>query len=183
MSLAHSSVRPLACSFEGCDLKFITRQHLKRHESLHQEPRPFHCEYDTRSCIKTFRKKSQLRDHIAKDHLEGQNFPCTELRCKCTFASGSELETHVNKKHANKRSHTCQAEGCSMVFEHLSQLKNHIAEMHKPVCSICAFTTKGRKLLKAHLKTHESDLEDRRQFVCTVEGCSARFTRVGQRFS
>ena len=153
---------------------------MKRHERLHQEPLPFHCDIDVEYCNRAFRKKSQLKDHITKSHSYGANFACTEDRCNCTFTLEAELDLHIKKKHVNKRRHACQEEGCWTVFDHFSQLKAHTTEMHKPICSICGFTAKARKLLKAHLKTHETELQDRRQYCCDIEGCPAKFTRVNR---
>ncbi|GAA5888654.1 hypothetical protein JCM6882_009035 [Rhodosporidiobolus microsporus] len=152
------------CKEEGCDKKFWTNQHLKKHiEVVHRGKT-----YDCPSCDDTFRKHHQLRTHIAEEHsAPGTDpFQCEHPGCNRSFKQKVHLKAH-EKTHDPSR-YVCLHPSClalplaSRQFPTWTLLQRHTKTAHPPTCPHPAckgktFTT--NRGLRNHLVLHEGDVK------------------------
>ncbi|TDL26695.1 hypothetical protein BD410DRAFT_531543 [Rickenella mellea] len=162
-----ASARPLVCQVDGCEKRFWTNQHLKFHEKLHFDEKPFKCTHA--ECERSYSKQSQLRAHIASVHCPPgtKSFRCEHSNCEKSFATSQKLRAHV-KTHDEKR-YTCVHPSCTqttelMYFGTWSALQSHNRKAHPATCPYAACsgrTFSAQKGLRAHLKIHEQrEIED-----------------------
>ncbi|GAA5866370.1 hypothetical protein JCM8547_000756 [Rhodosporidiobolus lusitaniae] len=147
---------------DGCDKKFWTNQHLKKHiEVVHRGKT-----YDCPDCDETFRKHHQLRTHIAEVHATPgtKPFPCEHPGCGKSFMQKVHLKAH-EKTHDPSR-YVCLHPACltlpliSRQFGTWTLLQRHTKTAHPPTCPYphCngkRFTT--NRGLRNHLAAHEAD--------------------------
>jgi len=60
----------------------------------------------------------------------------------------------------------------------LLDLQRHKRDDHKPRCFTCDLEFATKVVLQEHLKTHRTSLDERKKYICTVEGCTKRYTKV-----
>lgn len=56
---SHTNERPFVCSFDGCGRAFARQHDRKRHESLHNDDKPYQC----LGCDKKFARIDGLARH------------------------------------------------------------------------------------------------------------------------
>ena len=66
----YSKKRPYMCGYPGCGNRFKLRGNLKTHLFLHTGISEFRCTYPECGPKKYFRRRSDLRMHIQKEHLQ-----------------------------------------------------------------------------------------------------------------
>jgi hypothetical protein len=54
--------KPFACSRQGCDRSFKSRNHLARHERMHSGEKPFKCQHPY--CHKRFSRRDNMEQHM-----------------------------------------------------------------------------------------------------------------------
>ncbi|KAI5123190.1 hypothetical protein M0805_003957 [Coniferiporia weirii] len=155
------SARSFVCPHGGCEKKFWTAQHLKRHAEMHADGKPFKCTED--GCLHTFAKHNQLRSHIAASHCPPGTKPyrCEHSDCTKSFSTSQKLGVH-SRTHEERR-YVCAHPSCSEKEEHTffptwSALQEHNRAAHPATCpyqSCNGKTFSQQKGLRAHLKLHE----------------------------
>ncbi|EJD08590.1 uncharacterized protein FOMMEDRAFT_73501 [Fomitiporia mediterranea MF3/22] len=174
------SSRSFACQFDGCEKKFWTPQHLKRHEETHSGEKPFKC--SELGCSQSFSKHNQLRSHISSVHCQSgtKNFRCEHEGCPKSFATSQKLKAHA-KIHEDHR-YTCTHPAClskseNEYFSAWSALQAHTRATHPPTCPYVSCNGKifsQQKILRVHLKIHEQrEAEQTLASTYRGDGCEA----------
>ncbi|GAA5970582.1 hypothetical protein JCM3765_006885 [Sporobolomyces pararoseus] len=156
------SEKSYACLEPGCDKKFWTNQHLKKHVEVIHHGKTYNCT----QCDEKFRKHHQLRSHFAEVHCTPGTKPflCDHPGCERSFAQKVHLKAHV-KTHDPSR-YVCLHPDCAALplaerqFPLWSHLQKHAKAAHPPTCPypVCngkTFTTP--RGLKNHLAIHERE--------------------------
>ena len=127
-------------------------------------------------CTASFRKKYLLRAHISEEHTHIPAFPCpyTEEGCQRAFTIQSKLTSHIKARHTIN--HFCDE--CGQGFQVVLDLKRHKNKEHPPRCFTCGIEFTSKDSLVKHLQVHKTSLEERKKFLCEVEGCGKRYTKV-----
>ncbi|KAI1337917.1 hypothetical protein F5Y15DRAFT_388311 [Xylariaceae sp. FL0016] len=195
---SHTKEFDYVCSEPGCGQKFMTSTRLNRHQLVHEGQERFKCR-DFPPCSESFRKHQTLQRHIRTQHLGEPAYPCehrdseTGVACGEGFESANTLKRHMEKEHGNLRywcdecaRHT-DANGASkkVGFPSAAQLQVHMKQAHIQ-CMFC--NQIPRDDLDQHLESAhgvakkrddpEKPLEERKNVLCSWEGCSKAFTRV-----
>ena len=194
---AHSDIRAHACTWEGCEKRFLTPTRLRRHEAAHEGREKFKCPAD--GCGQTFRKHSTLQNHVAKVHDKVKPFICAFLkddgkRCNAGFDTAYKLRDHEGRLHSTKR-HVCticsQLEVASSAEDYMDRnnacfstymaLQEHIASDHPPRCTECGLECVSQATLRGHIEICHSSLtlDERKTHMCPQSGCEASFTKKG----
>lgn len=108
------------CPFDGCDMKFITKQAANNHyESKHQKV--INCICSVLDCHRSFFTRKAYHEHMRNTHGERKHF-CDQ----CTFKAKtkSALKTH-KEIHVVGESFSCDL--CSASFTIYRRLKNHMS--------------------------------------------------------
>ncbi|KAL5513353.1 hypothetical protein ACEPAH_3752 [Sanghuangporus vaninii] len=155
------SSRPFVCCYEGCEKKFWTSQHLRRHQDLHSGEKQFKCAES--GCNQSFSKHNQLRSHFASAHCPTgtKTFRCEHDGCSKSFPTGQKLKAHI-KTHEERR-YTCSHVACVQkepqeYFLNWTALQLHSRIVHPPTCPYASCNGKTftqQKGLRAHLKLHD----------------------------
>jgi len=164
-----------------CEKSFSKKYHLKRHLTVHRSNDsiseliridvPFKCEI----CGMAFNKRNQIREHMVSVHNKNDLFKCTV--CGDEFKTQHILRQHIKKTHENpQKLHQCPY--CDEKFARMSDLTKHKIEKHpKPYkCEICGAEFKRKQYLTLHMDRHE-EKENRKLFICPIDGCNKTFTR------
>lgn len=86
----------------------------------------------------------------------------------------SKLTQHIRKRHTKK--YFCDE--CEEGFIQLLDMQRHKRDTHRPRCFTCDMEFTNQEVLKNHLITHRTTLDERKKFGCDVEGCNKRYTQV-----
>lgn len=112
--------KPYSC--DVCHRKFSERTEMELHRAGHGGGRPRGCQY----CSKSFRKPSELRDHLRRIHTNERPYHC-EL-CSKAFFVAHELKQHL-MVHTGERPFTCSF--CPQTFTQKGNLKRHLERHHR----------------------------------------------------
>ncbi|GAA5895723.1 uncharacterized protein JCM6883_001601 [Sporobolomyces salmoneus] len=186
---ASESEKEYACPEPGCDKKFWTNQHLKKHLEVIHHGKTYNCT----QCDEKFRKHHQLRSHFAEVHCTPGTKPflCEHPGCDRSFAQKVHLKAHV-KTHDPSR-YICLHPDCAALplaarqFPLWSHLQKHTKVAHPPTCPYPAcrgktFTTP--RGLKNHLTIHEREAakgEEGKDFGDPNQRSSVKRTRSERR--
>lgn len=149
----HTNQHPFTCSHEGCDKSYPSPSKLKRHEKIHagypcrkDEDCPFvgktwseylkhaadvHSEVTCDVCNRTFKRKSNLKDHKKTHREERIVYRCPRDGCDKTYTTKFNLKNHVLSFHENLRNFVCEHEGCGKTFAMKQSLDRHF-NTHDP---------------------------------------------------
>ena len=160
-----------------CDLRFVTKQALKRHIQKHNGTmlncshceRLFYDNYDLRKhieaipegrrllceeCQKPFMTKSGSKRHM-QTHTGKFKYTC--IMCGRGFAYVHQFQGHVNVHHG-LRPHICMR--CQASFAWKKDLDFHTSVCGKPKeaveCKVCHKKFKAQKYLTDHMHIHTS---------------------------
>lgn len=167
-----SNSKPHRCTVDGCSATFSTRQHLIRHQSVHEQPLSFVCDWE--GCDAAFTKRYQLRNHICT-HTNKRPYPCTRDGCQSSFNSLHQLEKHESTVHNMEKRYFCGYEGCGEQFLKWSQLQYHNNHEHEIKCTICGNVFAKRYYLTQHIQATHMESES---VECHWEGCEKKFASV-----
>lgn len=155
-----AKVRRYGC--DKCNKKFFTNNDLRRHQTSHQDSRPFICQ----ECQKGFRTAGELNIHKAI-HVQVKQYKCEY--CGKEFRTKGCIKSHI-KYHIGDKRHKCTE--CDRAFVKSADLKRHMAG-HKNEknfeCEDCGSAFTRRDNLKAHRLLHS------RESVVTCDLCSKEF--------
>ncbi|XP_022109457.1 zinc finger protein 502-like [Acanthaster planci] len=138
-------LRPFVCE---CGKTYTCMSHLKYHQKVHSNIRPYTCEI----CNQSFLQLGHLKRHV-RIHTQDKPFACD--MCNKSFRQSSHLTCH-KRIHTNEKPYCCEVCGMgfrqkSAVFRHIS--RKHVKERHY-VCTICNRGYSGEADLRRHEKTH-----------------------------
>ncbi|KAG8884948.1 zinc-finger protein [Tulasnella sp. 331] len=85
----HTSEKPFACDFPGCEKTFAVAGALTIHKRTHTGAKPFKCTY----CDKAFTESSNLAKHI-RTHTGDKPYICCEAGCNKRFCRPDQLNRH-----------------------------------------------------------------------------------------
>jgi len=88
----------LRCPHAGCTHSASSLSHLRVHERMHLDERPFHCPHA--DCRYAARTKYNLQTHIRAKHTKERPFACEQ--CLFSFSHRSNLTAHVKKVHVKQ---------------------------------------------------------------------------------
>ena len=77
-------------------------------------------------CLKSYRDRSHLKDHITKVHIKEKPFEC-EI-CRKSFGYKQQMQLHIKCVHGNEKPFKCEI--CFRNFGRRTNLKKHIAVVH-----------------------------------------------------
>lgn len=116
-----------------CQLKFIRKRDLERHENVvHTKVKPHTCQ----TCLKTFADKKNLTKsrHACQPN---EPFPCSH--CGKTFPLRKYLADHMRYTHCDASSRSCACKHCFTSFKHREQLRRHsvkcVSNAEKDLCA------------------------------------------------
>ena len=135
-----------------------------RPSKAEQERRSREEKYTCDSCHKSFNKKTNLKRHVDRDHLNIKNFLCSD--CGKAFAEKAKLTIHTLSVHKNIR-FACGM--CEKSYTSKAHLRTHVKVTHEEGiaanlknCSKCSYSS----LKKANLKRHMLEVHEKRKEKC-----------------
>ncbi|XP_056417783.1 transcription factor IIIA [Hyla sarda] len=149
----HTNQQPFKCTHEGCDKRYSSPSHLKRHEKTHAGYRcqkdsacPFvgktwseylkhaanvHSDVTCSVCNRTFKNKGNLKDHKQVHKGERIVFCCPRENCDRSYTTKFNLRNHILAFHEGVRQFVCEHEGCGKTFVMRQSLDRHV-NTHNP---------------------------------------------------
>lgn len=137
-----------------CEVCGISVVNYKQHIDLHENRKPYKCDY----CPKQFRIKNSLKLHLFT-HTKERPYKCDQ--CNKSFRQSSHLLIH-SKTHTGAKPHVCSY--CNKKFTTYGNFSEHIRRIHtyeQPYkCRFCPNTIfSNLKETKQHLKNFHSDFD------------------------
>lgn len=156
--------KPYKC--DECDKEFSRKDHLKKHQGIHNRDRPFKCD----KCEKSFVRPDHLKEHIYV-HTGEKPYMC--VLCGKGFKRSDHLKLH-NCSQITEKPFKC--EHCHKSYARVDHLKKHGCvhgpERERPfICDIC-----GKGYIRIdHLKKHKHTHSTEKPYKCFV--CGKGFNR------
>ena len=111
---AHEGRKDLVCQY--CQKKFSNRTHLRDHERIHFEERPYKCD----KCGKTFKQLGHLTTHN-KSCSGDKEHKCP--LCGWAFATRGNMKQHIENAHSTVKKFSC--EKCGKGFNRRDRCMRH----------------------------------------------------------
>lgn len=169
------------CGF--CEKVFSCYSHMKKHEIVHSDERPFKCDY----CDKLFRRKYDCSRHMKVVHIQRMMKRKLEPTVEPGPSSSSselvpQIEPPSKKKEKPKDGYDCET--CGKSFSCPSHLKRHTI-MHtdeKPfTCDFCPKEFRRKYDRNRHVKyVHLKSVDDAGQLMITDGSAAAADSDLGQ---
>ncbi|XP_065089305.1 zinc finger protein 184-like [Ochlerotatus camptorhynchus] len=147
--LIHNEIRPFQCEY--CSKGFNQMCNLKKHIRMHTKEKPYLCSW----CDKGFTNSTELKVHT-RSHTQEKPFKCKD--CGKSFVTSGHLVRHA-RSHSGLKPYSCDV--CQAKFSTSSHLVRHkrLHSMEYPYsCSVCDERFMRTEYLKAHrcklLKNH-----------------------------
>ena len=144
----------LKCFWPKCEYKTKTSEHLKSHELIHSNDKPFVCDYN--QCYKTFKTKYDLNQHKKYVHLNERLFICNYNNCNKSFQTKRNLFRH-KRIHSGEKPFICDINDCEKRFISNGKLIEHKRRhlnirLNKCNYNNCYKSFVTKQQLKKHLK-------------------------------
>jgi hypothetical protein len=166
--LVHEEDRPFKCDYEDCSASFKRNEHLVKHKMIHDREKTFTCDYD--GCTgKSYSTFAKMISHIRETHTD-KPYRCTFDGCESSFANYSNWKCH-EEYHSDDRKYMCQE--CEAYFKTQSSLYNHklIHGDKRYKCEICDISFSRLHHLKTHMAVHTGE----QKYCCDL--CESKFTQ------
>jgi len=143
-------------------------QPLEKEESK-EEPKLFLCDF----CIKPFKNKRTLNNHVKIFHIDTKTFVCT--LCGKVFNSSNGLSKHMNC-HNQESSYQCGL--CPKKYKHSHGLKRHLKKGHLETevkdtkCNHCEFHG-SLSAVESHVRRNHM----KNVFTCPDPNCDYKTNR------
>ncbi len=143
-----------------CDLTFVNRYLLKRHEKKHLAKRDFGCNI----CGENFESKPYLNLHL-KSHGDYKKFECLSKKCRKKYDDAGKLTRHLESH--TKKKFKCTI--CLKWFKTLQYVKRHQL-VHvdgkdlKFECPVCGKKFSKKPIFSKHWRSHLA----KKFFQCTI---------------
>lgn len=152
--------KPYACT--TCLVAFKKKSELQAHSYVHTGVLPFACDDCSQRFLKRFQLTRHARTHSANRSAQTQVLVCEHADCNEILFSTNELEAHVKTAHAGSQADVQeQSKGRAVLL----------------VCKVCDRTFERNQNLRAHLRTHFEDVDERKMHTCPMVGCDKAYTR------
>lgn len=163
----HREERPYRCTFEGCGKSFPSNQKLAKHTRSHN----MYCGI----CSMSFRKRADFDLH-QRAH-EASSGSSSKLQCpECKKeVDASQLQRHM-KRHrlpALKKHHACDQ--CEEQFVRFKDLVKHKRSQHPSKKLLCPDCGKAYARL-GHLHEHQRRVHGEELLLCPRADCGQTFT-------
>ncbi|XP_018400224.1 PREDICTED: zinc finger protein 98-like [Cyphomyrmex costatus] len=173
-----------------CNKEFKNQRDLRIHERIHNDEKPYQCEF----CENKFRQKCHLKSHMVAKHFNDERFKANKdlytggVSYKCAICNKEfKNKTHL---HLHEMTHTgekpYQCEFCKDKFRRKDYLRSHVMAKHfnderfkankdlytRSVSYKCAICNKEFKN-KSHLHLHDMTHTGEKPYQC--EFCKDKF--------
>ena len=175
----HQKDLPYSCDEEGCETRFTSKNHRRKHiESVHEKTKT-ECpqcgkiiglgsmnshikfvhekrrDYVCPQCQKTFQNKSHLRNHVQRVHLHMRE------ECPQCGKMVQDLHNHRQFVHLGVKNFPCKH--CETRCTTSTALKKHISSVHLGEVDECPMCGDKVKHLEQHIKQRHSDMKKKYQ--------------------
>ena len=106
-------------------------------------------------CSKTFKIKSNMKEHLQIVHEKLRPFPCDV--CAKMFPTAQVYKIH-NRTHTGERPYSCSE--CGIQFKLQGEMSNHKKrhqDFRSNACSVCGKTFKRTSLRNKHFESIHGD--------------------------
>ena len=149
-----------SCKVEGCQYMSGDSYHLKRHQIIHSNEKPFKC--SQKDCDKTYKTLLHMRTHLkTHQNIEKSEFLCQHSNCGKVFLHKHTLDKHQVLYHSSncEQTYMCDHNGCGQQFKNKKHMKRH-QNIHSQSTEgpfNCSYKECGRSFdSKNGLRCHES---------------------------
>lgn len=166
--LSHDPSNPklYECSF--CDRQFRVKKSLIQHQNIHENIKPYNCQY----CEETFFNNQAKLHHERRIHTFHKPYKCEP--CEKSFYTKNEINVHTKRKHTRLLNIICDI--CNKGFISTNDLKAHrpIHDDLRPFqCDICGKAYPRKSSLHVHSKIHQVNKK-----IITCPICNAIFYQI-----
>ena len=183
----HESRAPHECSL--CHFEATCSEDLQEHMMQHCKTRLYQCKL----CSANFKYKSQLRAHMCAHKDEVKRLQC--VQCDFSTSDSAAFNVHQTVVHGDKKPvYMCKMCECS--FQSYPEISQHVltcqlnkgrdADVDEPQrkqargggrlhrCDTCSYVASTQAMLRAHARTHASEVGN---LTCGSCGFAARSVR------
>lgn len=112
------------CEAPGCNKAYSSASHLKRHQRVHSQEKPYICE----RCKSAFFLAHHLRYH-ERTHTGEKPYVCSHENCGKSYSQPGDYYRHM-RKHTGLTPYNCLE--CGKTFIRGRDLENHRRKAHAP---------------------------------------------------
>ncbi|KAJ6625923.1 Transcription factor IIIA [Pseudolycoriella hygida] len=150
------------CSHPECNLSFVRRDALDRHEYAHNGVKKHVCDI----CNAKYITQSHLRRHARSAHQirTEDKVKCEHESCGLEFTNTTSMKRHYKQRHLKEKLYCCNE--CDEKFYRKNQLRRHAMQHTGVYPHYCPKCGKG----SINLKQHEHHMVGHKTYKCTTCG-------------